>query len=546
MPTATHFSSIGDAFSDMGVPEVRETINTLSNIFTQLVDHEIEALSWDVTQAVAEGLTSIELLLDYLAQQVFDQKLLTQANEYTAKATQLLNDYIAAPDTVNDTFLTQKPAATNVLRYDDSGEIAPASEQNIQDEAVTDSNEDDEMTQQLEDTAVDNIESEALAAVREQVKPDEFEMDADIRDIFIEEAGEVITDLEDFLPIWEQDAQDLTPLTEVRRGFHTLKGSGRMVGAFSISEMAWSIENLLNRLLDKTLPVTDNVVSLVMETAKILPVLVTDFEAEQVPSFDPAIIMLKSHNLMTQQPINSGLGLPEPESVDSASESSLKEEASVTVHDTELVTDNDTTDESQKINDDSDSRDMSASLSDIEIPSVLVPFMQTPEQLAADANDADPDIKEIFIEEANEVLVEILPLYENWCLSITDLSGLADIRRGFHTLKGSGRMVGANYTAELAWAIENMLNRILDNSIAASVDMRKLVGDVLAAYPSMLLVFENNRQDYPSMLPLWIAVQMLIVNSMVMTSVTLIYIIMTHCQIHLLPKPRRNHCYRLI
>ena len=505
LPTATHFSSIGDAFSDMGVPEVRETINMLSNIFTQLVDHEIEALSWDVTQAVAEGLTSIELLLDYLAQQVFDQKLLTQANEYTAKATQLLNDYIAAPDTVNDTFLTQKPAATNVLRYDDSGEIAPASEQNLQDEAVTDSNEDDEMTQQLEDTAVDNIESEALAAVREQVKPDEFEMDADIRDIFIEEAGEVITDLEDFLPIWEQDAQDLTPLTEVRRGFHTLKGSGRMVGAFSISEMAWSIENLLNRLLDKTLPVTDNVVSLVMETAKILPVLVTDFEAEQVPSFDPAIIMLKSHNLMTQQPINSGLGLPEPESVDSASESSLKEEASVTVHDTELVADNDTTDESQKINDDSDSRDMSASLSDIEIPSALVPFMQTPEQLAADANDADPDIKEIFIEEANEVLVEILPLYENWCLSITDLSGLADIRRGFHTLKGSGRMVGANYTAELAWAIENMLNRILDNSIAASVDMRKLVGDVLAAYPSMLLVFENNRQDYPSMLPLWIA-----------------------------------------
>ena len=40
--------------------------------------------------------------------------------------------------------------------------------------------------------------------------------------------------------------------------------------------------------------------------------------------------------------------------------------------------------------------------------------MQEPEQLAADANDADPDIKEIFLEEANEVLVEILPLYEDW------------------------------------------------------------------------------------------------------------------------------------
>ena len=45
-----------------------------------------------------------------------------------------------------------------------------------------------------------------------------------------------------------------------------------MVGVFSISEIAWSIENLLNRLLDKTLPVTDEVVNLVVETTKILPV----------------------------------------------------------------------------------------------------------------------------------------------------------------------------------------------------------------------------------------------------------------------------------
>jgi chemotaxis protein histidine kinase CheA len=33
----------------------------------------------------------------------------------------------------------------------------------------------------------------------------------------------------------------------VRRAFHTLKGSGRMVGATDISEFAWAIENLLNK-----------------------------------------------------------------------------------------------------------------------------------------------------------------------------------------------------------------------------------------------------------------------------------------------------------
>ncbi|MBF0659673.1 Hpt domain-containing protein [Psychrobacter sp. NG25] len=486
LPTATDFSKIGDAFVEMGLPEIHETINALSNIFTQLAAHEIAALSWDVTQALAEGLTSIELLLDYLAQQVFDQKLLNQAYEYTAKATDLLNNYITAPDSVDETFLTQKPVATNVIRYDDNGELAPTSAQSTHAESLTDSRVDDVLIQEQGAVESDSLESEALAKARTQVQPDNFEMDADIRDIFIEEATEVIADLEDFLPIWKQDAQDLTPLTEVRRGFHTLKGSGRMVGAFSISEMAWSIENLLNRLLDKTLPVTDNVVNLVIETAKKLPALVTDFEVQQLPSFDPAVTVLQSHNLMTQQPMNAGLNVSEP----------VEAELRVTP---------DTIYDSQTTDDKDESRHIAASLSDIKIPAVLVPFMQGPDQLSADANDADPDIKEIFIEEANEVLAEIVPLYEHWCQSPNDLSGLTDIRRGFHTLKGSGRMVGANYTAELAWAIENMLNRILDNSITVSEDMSQLIADVLAAYPSMLVVFENDSQDYPTTLPLWIA-----------------------------------------
>ena len=100
---------------------------------------------------------------------------------------------------------------------------------------------------------------------------------------------------------------------------------------------------------------------------------------------------------------------------------------------------------------------------------------------------------------------EIIPLYEHWQLSPTDLTELKDIRRGFHTLKGSGRMVGAHYSAELAWSIENMLNRILDKSITASADIQQLIGDVLTVYPELLSTFERESQDYPTMMPLWVA-----------------------------------------
>ena len=486
LPAAQDFTKIGHAFADMGLPAINQTIDDMASLFIQLAVHKVKRLSWDVTQALAEGLTSIELLLDYLAQQIFDQQLLTRANEYTAKAAQLINVYIEAPETVNDTFVIQKPAATDVLRYDDSGEIIPVTEQKSHANGLSNAGE-----------------SEALLQAREQVKPDNFDVDEDIREIFIEEATEVITDLQDFLPIWQQDSQDLTPLTEVRRGFHTLKGSGRMVGAFSVSEMAWSIENLLNRLLDKTLPVTDEVVNLVMDTVKCLPVMVADFEAQQPPSLDPAITILQSQNLMTQQPINTGLIIPEtaPDELDNSGSTFENTSASQTAVSTAITADDVETSDTYQ----SEARHLNDSSSELQIPAVLELFMLETEQLPADADDADPDIKEIFIEEANEVLDEIVPLYEEWRLSPTDLSKLMDIRRGFHTLKGSGRMVGANYTAELAWAIENMLNRILDHSIVASADMRQLIAEVLAAYPAMLTTFENNLQDYPEIVPLWIA-----------------------------------------
>ena len=500
LPDAADFSNIGEAFDSMSLSSIRQATDKIANIFDQLTTHDVAVLSWDVTEALAEGLTSIELLLDYLAQQVFDQLLLTKAHEYIDKAATLLSGYIAAPETVNDTFLTQKQATNDVLRYDDSGEIAP----------VTVANEDIDLTDNTNHS--DKKESAALLNVRSELKPDNFDVDEDIREIFIEEVEEVVADLEDFLPIWQQDAQDLTPLTEVRRGFHTLKGSGRMVGAFSISEMAWSIENLLNRLLDKTLPVTDEVVALVTETTKHLPAMLADFAAQNPPSFDPAITILQSNNLMSQQPINTGLEAFDGNFSTGKVEknNAVLDEGTQSTDETFLNTEQvDTLDINDSVSNFDEvyevETDFSASLTDLEIPDVLTPFMTAAQSLPTDANDADPDIKEIFIEEANEVLEEIVPLYEHWQLTPDNLSQLTDIRRGFHTLKGSGRMVGANYSAELAWSIENMLNRILDNTIVASADIQQLIGDVLAAYPTLLITFENDSQDYPALVPLWVA-----------------------------------------
>ncbi|MBL6751063.1 MAG: Hpt domain-containing protein [Nevskia sp.] len=102
-------------------------------------------------------------------------------------------------------------------------------------------------------------------------------IDPEIRDIFIEEALEVLAEMQRLLPAFRRDPAERGNLAEVRRAFHTLKGSGRMAGALRIGEFGWSLESLLNRCLEGALPVRKPVVQAVDEAVGLLPGLIDNF-----------------------------------------------------------------------------------------------------------------------------------------------------------------------------------------------------------------------------------------------------------------------------
>ncbi len=75
------------------------------------------------------------------------------------------------------------------------------------------------------------------------------ELDAELLEIFLEEANEVLATIAEHRNVVATGAYDVEALTTVRRGFHTLKGSSRMVGLTDFSEAARHLENTLNRWL---------------------------------------------------------------------------------------------------------------------------------------------------------------------------------------------------------------------------------------------------------------------------------------------------------
>ncbi|HSC00191.1 MAG TPA: Hpt domain-containing protein, partial [Burkholderiaceae bacterium] len=81
--------------------------------------------------------------------------------------------------------------------------------------------------------------------------PTGLEDDAEMREIFLEEAREVMQTARDALAQLAKNPSDAGEMTSVRRAFHTLKGSSRMVGLKDFGEAAWGCEQLYNaRLAD--------------------------------------------------------------------------------------------------------------------------------------------------------------------------------------------------------------------------------------------------------------------------------------------------------
>jgi chemosensory pili system protein ChpA (sensor histidine kinase/response regulator) len=82
--------------------------------------------------------------------------------------------------------------------------------------------------------------------------------DAEMRDIFLEEAREVVQTGLQALKALAASPDNLGQQTTLRRAFHTLKGSSRMVGLTEFGEAAWALEQLVNTWLAEQKPASED------------------------------------------------------------------------------------------------------------------------------------------------------------------------------------------------------------------------------------------------------------------------------------------------
>ena len=335
-----------------------------------------------------------------------------------------------------------------------------------------------------EPTAPPLVAKPALVARPEEVDPE-------IVEIFLEESREEINSLRDHFPRWREHPELKDELITVRRSFHTLKGSGRMVGAEAIGEFAWSMENVLNRVLDQTVSPGPELFGLLTRAIEVLPELIEQLEAGTPVKADVGALMeiaqamargefRPAHPELSRAAVEQPLPAPV---MDDAPElrapppPPLGPDATMFGDQTSTLM-----------------------VESIEMPPVAEP--EAPPEPAAPprvvaaaapaeaARGMDPVLFEIFSREVAGHLAAV----DGYLAKARAAPGALvsdELARALHTLGGSAGMAGATHIAMLVEPIERNARAHVDAAAPAHLGFVALLGDVADAVRASLVALRD-------------------------------------------------------
>ena len=136
-----------------------------------------------------------------------------------------------------------------------------------------------------------------------------------------------------------------------------------------------------------------------------------------------------------------------------------------------------------------------------EAPDALL--QEIPTEVKTDLDDGlsddDLEILEIFTEEVGEISVELHNDFNKWKLDLNNEDVLKDVRRAFHTLKGSGRLAKVDFLSEPSWSIEKVLNHVIEDNLDVNQEMVGLIGYFVDSLPEWADKINGERPELSDM-----------------------------------------------
>ncbi len=146
-------------------------------------------------------------------------------------------------------------------------------------------------------------------------------------EIFKLEAEEHLQTISMFVASLEKSPTDLEPIQGIRRATHTLKGAAGMMGFRAIADLCHISEDLLGSVMEETIPITPDVLSIILDTAEALDVLINEKGASSESAAAVELLRKRYNQILGEQPALASVMNEELEADIEASESVILQEA---------------------------------------------------------------------------------------------------------------------------------------------------------------------------------------------------------------------------
>jgi len=332
-------------------------------------------------------------------------------------------------------------------------------------------------TEQIaEEETAEEAAAEPVAAAPAAAEDDNDDMiDDEIVEIFIEEAAEVIAHINEYFPQWQAEPDNRDVLIEIRRSFHTLKGSGRMVGAKDVGELAWSVENMLNRVLDGTHPSNAPRMAMVEEAKDLAPSMVDAFHQRR------RIDLTAAHNIQAMAlQLSQGIEPEIPTLVMSSTGIATSDFAAPSANEAASA-EADATESSASENavaEDIDAEHVADhAVSATDDDAIVIDLPDVEPVVVAESSDSDDIVlRDIFRTEALTHRNVLRAFITDAQAATAPIELSEQLQRALHTMKGSAHMAGATPLAEMITPVERLVKELrsfhvrVDEEILAVLD----------------------------------------------------------------------------
>lgn len=326
--------------------------------------------------------------------------------------------------------------------------------------------------------------SSQFALDKQQLQSSEAnrDFDPDLVEIFLEEADELLGGIDTDLNTWATDHQNINALKNLMRYLHTLKGGANMIQARHIGLIAHELETLYEKLINQQIQATPQLLTAIRSVQDDIADRIQTIRDQQVdyPATHTLAVLeqLSKTTVVAEQLERETVPVTVPEQLKTAEMEGDDTEVALTAtpHKVESIT------------------------TTIDVTAFAAQLALDKQQLPSDqANrDFDPDLIEIFLEEADELLVGIDADLNTWTTDHQDINALKNLMRYLHTLKGGSNMIQARHIGLIAHELETIYEKLINQQIQATPQLIAIIRLVQDDIADRIQTIRDQHTDYPS------------------------------------------------